>query len=141
MIADHICQPAKNPWCSELLGSMYAECSLSAHLKEGHARLAGWWAETGAWVPRDWALRPSYDTRVAIINAMYACGENVQKLMPVLLTEAVRRDRQASPLSLFSRAISQQRLFGAAQVCCLTHGGHEQARGATASSVAVRSRC
>lgn len=59
---------------------------------------AGWWAETGAWVPRDWALRPSYDTRVAIINAMYACGENVQKLMPVLLTEAVRRDRHASPL-------------------------------------------
>ena len=46
-------------------------------------------------MPRDWALRPSYDTRVAIINAMYACGENVQKLMPVLLTEAVRRDRQA----------------------------------------------
>ena len=48
-------------------------------------------------MPRDWALRPSYDTRVAIINAMYACGENVQKLMPVLLTEAVRRDRQVSP--------------------------------------------
>ena len=59
----------------------------------------GWWAETGAWVPRDWALRPSYDTRVAIINAMYACGENVQKLMPVLLTEAVRRDRCAPPCS------------------------------------------
>ena len=46
-------------------------------------------------MPRDWALRPGYDTRVAIINAMYACGEKVQKLMPVLLTEAIRRDRQA----------------------------------------------
>ena len=51
-------------------------------------------------MPRDWALRPSYDTRVAIINAMYVCGENVQKLMPVLFTEAIRRDRQASLLSL-----------------------------------------
>ena len=51
-------------------------------------------------MPRDWALRPSYDTRVAIINAMYACGENVQKLMPVLLTEAIRRDRCAPPLQL-----------------------------------------
>lgn len=53
----------------------------------------GWWAESGAWVPRDWALRPSYDTRVAIINALYACGENVQRLMPIMLAEAVRRDR------------------------------------------------
>ena len=81
-------------------------------------------------MPRDWALRPSYDTRVAIINAMYACGENVQKLMPVLFTEAIRRDRQASLLSLSlslslsvslslslslpSRAVSQHRLSRAA---------------------------
>ncbi len=56
---------------------------------------AGWWAESGAWVPRDWALRPGYDTRVAIINALYACGENVQRLMPIMVAEAVRRDRSA----------------------------------------------
>lgn len=56
-------------------------------------------------MPRDWALRPSYDTRVAIINAMYACGENVQKLMPVLLTEAVRRDRQGSPSNCHPKRI------------------------------------
>lgn len=71
---------------------------------------AGWWAETGAWVPRDWALRPGYDTRVAIINAMYACGENVQKLMPVLLTEAVRRDRRAPhPFSLLAVCLKSMR--------------------------------
>lgn len=46
-------------------------------------------------MPRDWALRPSYDTRVAIINALYACGENVQRLMPIMVAEAVRRDRHA----------------------------------------------
>ena len=71
---------------------------------QGQLSLAGWWAETGAWVPRDWALRPSYDTRVAIINALYACGENVQKLMPVLLTEAIRRDRRATRLRLSNPA-------------------------------------
>ncbi|CAL8470433.1 g9975 [Coccomyxa elongata] len=59
----------------------------------------GWWAESGAWVPRDWALRPSYDTRVAIINALYACGENVQRLMPIMVAEAVRRDRFAMALT------------------------------------------
>lgn len=63
-----------------------------------HACWTGWWAESGAWVPRDWALRPSYDTRVAIINALYACGENVQRLMPIMVAEAVRRDRRA-PIS------------------------------------------
>lgn len=60
---------------------------------EGVCGWTGWWAESGAWVPRDWALRPSYDTRVAIINALYACGENVQRLMPIMVAEAVRRDR------------------------------------------------
>lgn len=58
---------------------------------------AGWWAESGAWVPRDWALRPSYDTRVAIINALYTCGENVQRLMPIMLAEAARQDRWGHP--------------------------------------------
>ena len=58
-------------------------------------------------MPRDWALRPSYDTRVAIINALYACGENIQKLMPVLLTEAVRRDRWALSLSLHLPPVSR----------------------------------
>ena len=57
-------------------------------------------------MPRDWALRPSYDTRVAIINALYACGENIQKLMPVLLTEAVRRDRWALSLTLHHSPVS-----------------------------------
>ena len=61
-----------------------------------HVACSGWWAEPGVWVPRDWALRPSYETRVAIINALYAAGENVQRLAPVMLAEAVRHDRWAA---------------------------------------------
>ena len=48
------------------------------------------------WVPRDWALRPSYNTRVAIINAFYAAGENVQRLAPLMVAEIARHDRWAA---------------------------------------------
>jgi hypothetical protein len=34
--------------------------------------------------------------RVAIINALYACGENVQRLMPIMIAEAARQDRCSS---------------------------------------------
>ena len=48
------------------------------------------------WVPRDWALRPSYHTRVAIINAFYAAGENVQRLAPLMVAEIARHDKCAA---------------------------------------------
>ena len=85
---------------------------------------AGWWAETGAWVPRDWALRPGYDTRVAIINALYACGENIQKLMPVLLTEAVRRDRWALSLPVPHSPVSRHTAWQGAAHCTAAQQRH-----------------
>ena len=69
------------------------------------------------WVPRDWALRPSYETRVAIINALYAAGENVQRLAPVMLAEAVRHDRRACMLGRCSATLLPNVCLAHPQLC------------------------
>ena len=67
----------------------------------GHHRsvvrgLAAGWADPGARLLREWALRPGLGARVAIINALYAGGAPVQRMLPVLIAESLRRDRCAS---------------------------------------------
>ncbi|KAK9836261.1 hypothetical protein WJX81_000321 [Elliptochloris bilobata] len=69
------------------------------------ARMAGipalpeGWADPGARLLREWALRPGWGARVAIINALYAGGAPVQRLLPVLIAESLRRDRFAMALT------------------------------------------
>ena len=63
-------------------------------------RSAAGWADPGARLLREWALRPGLGARVAIINALYAGGAPVQRLLPVLIAESLRRDRCASAAQL-----------------------------------------
>lgn len=58
-------------------------------------RWAAGWADPGARLLREWALRPGLGARVAIINALYAGGAPVQRMLPVLIAESLRRDRCA----------------------------------------------
>lgn len=67
---------------------------------DGDARLAAGWADPGARLLREWALRPGLGARVAIINALYAGGAPVQRMLPVLIAESLRRDRCASAAHL-----------------------------------------
>ena len=47
----------------------------------------------------EWALRPGFQGRVAIINAFYAAGGSVQKMVPLLFFEVARRDPLAAVLA------------------------------------------
>lgn len=49
-----------------------------------------------AWLPREWALRPAFPYRVAIANALYIMGGHAQRLMPVVLAEAFRKNKCGS---------------------------------------------
>eukprot|EP00884_Botryococcus_braunii_P012217 jgi/Botrbrau1/20997/Bobra.0144s0015.1 len=67
------------------------------------ARLPHWpegWSSPSAWLPYDWAARPGFEARVAILNAMYTMGGHVQRLLPILITEAIRRDRYSYAYAL-----------------------------------------
>ena len=68
---------------------------MSARLKHGLRASAAGWADPGARLLREWALRPGLGARVAIINALYTGGGPVQRMLPVLLAESLRRDRWA----------------------------------------------
>ena len=76
-----------------------------ACLKHGlHASAAGW-ADPGARLLREWALRPGLGARVAIINALYTGGGPVQRMLPVLLAESLRRDRWAPSAAVPTRPV------------------------------------
>lgn len=53
----------------------------------------GWWAG------REWLRPPGWHARVTIINAFYTAGGHVQKSLPLLLAELLRRDNLAACLA------------------------------------------
>lgn len=70
------------------------EVKASGPYRDLHPDPAGW-ADPGARLLREWALRPGLGARVAIINALYAGGGPVQRMLPLLIAESLRRDRCA----------------------------------------------
>ena len=74
-------------------------------LKHGLRACAAGWADPGARLLREWALRPGLGARVAIINALYTGGGPVQRMLPVLLAESLRRDRWAPSAAVPPRPV------------------------------------
>lgn len=71
------------PWPS------WAATSLSWKFPGGRTSLSIPWSSLPS---REWFLRPGFDTRVAILNAMYTVGGNVHRCLPLLLAQALRKD-------------------------------------------------
>ncbi|KAL0042711.1 hypothetical protein WJX79_008376 [Trebouxia sp. C0005] len=61
------------------------------------------WGTPWGWLPAktiaEWALRPGYNTRIAIINAFQTAGGHVHRMLPIMVAEALRQDRFASRLA------------------------------------------
>ncbi len=55
------------------------------------------WGTPWIWLPTktiaEWALRPGYHTRVAIINAFQTVGGHVHCMLPIMVAEGFRQDR------------------------------------------------
>ncbi len=55
------------------------------------------WGTPWGWLPTktiaEWALRPGYNTRIAIINAFQTVGGHVHRMLPIMVAEAFRQDR------------------------------------------------
>ena len=105
---------------------------------------AAGWADPGARLLREWALRPGLGARVAIINALYAGGAPVQRMLPVLIAESLRRDRCAP--AAHSLVVPHLRWTGVVSCAllslssctghhCCEHGEHSAHRHANPSRV------
>ncbi|KAK9808945.1 hypothetical protein WJX72_006758 [[Myrmecia] bisecta] len=87
-----LCQAGGTRWrpACTIAPSIRSWCSATSSTARtvAHQRPTGW----QAWLPREWALRPAFSVRVAIINAVYTAGGHVHRMLPLLLAEALRRD-------------------------------------------------
>lgn len=61
------------------------------------------WGTPWGWLPTktiaEWALRPGYNTRIAIINAFQTAGGHVHRMLPIMVAQAFRQDRYSMPCS------------------------------------------
>ncbi|KAL0049468.1 hypothetical protein WJX82_003073 [Trebouxia sp. C0006] len=68
------------------------------------------WGTPWGWLPTktiaEWALRPGYNTRIAIINAFQTAGGHVHRMLPIMVAETFRQDRVLSLLHSIKQVLS-----------------------------------
>jgi hypothetical protein len=92
MCLHHTC-----PACIIIIITVYLQHKQCKLLSE-YSHVTGMvWGTPWGWLPTktiaEWALRPGYNTRIAIINAFQTVGGHLHRMLPIMVAEACRQDR------------------------------------------------